>query len=124
MLNSVEYSAVVKTPIVHCFYKMEIPGRTLKLPKKAFSNMGIKCFAIPPRSPDLNPIENFFHLVNLELHEQAIKAKIVHETFEQFSTRVRNCMLNFPINLIDTIIESMPKRIHIIIKNKGERLKY
>ena len=113
-----------KNPNSTLFLQDGDPRQNSKIAQNAFSNLGIKCFAIPPRSPDLNPIENFFHLVNLELHEQAIKAKIVHETFEQFSTRVRNCMLNFPINLIDNIIESMPKRIHIIIKNKGERLKY
>ncbi len=43
---------------------------------------------------------------------------------EQFSKRVRDTMMNYPKTTIDNIIKSMGKRITMIIKKWGERLKY
>ena len=44
---------------------------------------------VPPRSPDLNPIENIFNIVKRELKRQAIRSDITYETYEQFSERVK-----------------------------------
>ena len=37
------------------------PSQNSKLARDAFENIGAKMVSIPPRSPDLNPIENFFN---------------------------------------------------------------
>ena len=100
------------------------PRQNSKLAKDTMRSLGIECYGIPARSPDLNPIENVFHLVDIALAEEAVKKNIISETFEEFSTRVRNCMLTFSTDTIDRILESMPKRIDLIIKCKGRRLKY
>ena len=81
-------------------------------------------FNIPARSPDLNPIENFFHLEKDQLKKDAKKMAIKQETFEMFSERCANAMRSFPSEKIDSIIESMPKRINEVIKANGNRLKY
>ena len=81
-------------------------------------------FAIPPRSPDLNPTENFFHLLQIELTKQALERKIRHETFTEFSARVKDTMLNFSASTIDKIINSMDERMSVIIKGKRKGLKY
>jgi quinol monooxygenase YgiN len=81
-------------------------------------------FSIPPRSPDLNPIENLFHLISKKLEHDALDRQIQSENFEQFSKRVRDTMMDYPITTIDNIIKSMGKRITMIIKKRGERLKY
>ena len=78
-------------------------------------------FAIPPRSPDINPIENFFHLLQIELTKQALERKIRHETFTEFSSRVKDTMSNFSASTIDKVINSMDKRISLIIKGKKEK---
>ena len=39
------------------------PSQRSKASKKAINESGATLFAIPPRSPDLNPIENLFHIV-------------------------------------------------------------
>ena len=44
----------------------------------------------PTRSRDLNPIENLFHVIRKCMRQEAIKKNIVHETWPQFVTRVRN----------------------------------
>ena len=81
-------------------------------------------FSIPTRSPDLNPIENFFNLVNRKLQTDVVVNNIETETFQEFSTRVQNTLTNFNVETIDKIIETMDKRIHEILKCKGQQLKY
>ena len=81
-------------------------------------------FKIPPRSPDLNPIENFFHSVTVRLNNDAIKKQITRENYMELSTRVKETMLNFSPKEIDKIIDSMDKRITAVVKGKGQRTKY
>lgn len=81
-------------------------------------------FKIPARSPDLNPIENFFNLVSRELQDQALRGRITQETFEQFSARVKETMLSFPYETINNIIDSMDGRINMVIRSKGMRIRY
>jgi len=79
---------------------------------------------IPPRSPDLNPIENIFHLVKKDLDKEALECEITSENFQQFKDRVMSAFNNIPVNVIDKTIESMPKRINNIVQNQGNRSKY
>ena len=86
--------------------------------------IGCRLFKIPARSPDLNPIENVFHNIRRKLNSDAVEQNITSETFEQFCKRIRFTILNYSAEIIDRTIDSMPKRINMIIKNKGQRLKY
>ena len=100
------------------------PSQNSKLAVKEINKIGAVQISIPPRSPDINPIENFFNLVERKLQYDAITKKITHETFEEFSERVRKTMVEFETAAINKIINSMHKRMKLIIKNKGQRLKY
>ena len=51
-------------------------------------------------------------------------AVLRHYNFNSFSERVKKTIENFPIDIIDKTIESMDKRIGLIIKSKGQRTKY
>lgn len=100
------------------------PRQNSKTALRAFHQQHIKVFKIPPRSPDLNPIENLFHTVKKRLRRQALDEEIEHETFPEFSTRVRRMLLEFPPEEINKIIESMNKRVDMILKTGGYRTKY
>ena len=78
--------------------------------RKAVTKVGGMIFKIPARSPDLNPIENFFNIVAKDLKKQAVVNNIRKETFEQFSERAKQTMLAFPVEKINKIIETMVKR--------------
>ena len=80
--------------------------------------MEMELFRIPPRSPDVNPIENLLKIVKNRLEKAALKKNITRESFEEFSERVRQTIT------IDKIIASMNKRIALIIIKKGGRTKY
>ena len=90
--------------------------------KRALDDVSARLFSIPPRSPDLNSIRNFFKLVQSKLHKEALDQNISQETFHQFSTRVKETIMSYPIETIGKIIES--SRISKVIKSKGQRLKY
>lgn len=80
--------------------------------------------SIPARSPDLNPIENVFNVVKKQLREDAIQRNIEVETKQEFEQRVLQTLRSYPSDVIDRTIESMEKRLQLIRKSKGERLKY
>ena len=55
------------------------PSQRSKVAKKAINDSGATLFEIPARSPDLNPIENLFHIVKKQLESQAISECIYQE---------------------------------------------
>ena len=94
-----------------------------KAAKVELQKLGYEIFDIPPRSPDLNPIENLFHLVDKKLQEDAMAEEITKETYLEFAERVKRTILAFPVNVVDSIIDTMSKRIHMLVEKKGQRLK-
>ena len=100
------------------------PSQNSKAAKLEILKVGGKQISIPARSPDLNPIENFFNLIEQKMREDAVAQNICHETYEQFSNRVQRTIMEYPSEKINKIIESMDRRITLLLKNKGERLKY
>lgn len=100
------------------------PSQNCRMSLDAMNKIPCRLFHIPPRSPDLNPIENIFHLVGKKLRKDAKDKNIKKETFNEFSFRVKQTLLNFPSEIIDKTIASMPKRINDVIKMKGHRTKY
>lgn len=100
------------------------PRQNSKIAHDSYDSVGAKIMKIPPRSPDLNPIENFFHLVKRELRKQALEEQITSETIEEFNNRVEKTLKQFPICTINNIIASMDKRVGMILKAKGRRIRY
>lgn len=92
--------------------------------RKAIQEVDGLLFAIPKRSPDLNPIENVFNLVKRELKRQAITLNITSETFQDFAQRVKTTLYSMRTEIIDKTIASMYKRIHLILENRGRCTKY
>ena len=100
------------------------PCQTSKKSLCAFSEIEADLHRIPARSPDLNPIENIFHIIKKKLAEEALNLHIEKESYEEFTTRVLRCCYGIDPLIIDRTIESMPKRIDAIIKGRGCRTKY
>ena len=87
--------------------------------------LGAKLLSIPPRSQDINPIENFFKPVKDRLTKDAIMNNITWESFTDFSKHVRETILSMDKAVIDKIIEHMNKRIDsIITSKKGGKTKH
>ena len=59
-----------------------------------------------------------------QLNRDALEQNIIQESYLHFSDLVKETILSFPVGTIDNIIESMDKRMNIIIQKKGQRLRY
>ncbi|XP_066926371.1 uncharacterized protein, partial [Clytia hemisphaerica] len=97
-------------PITRRFLMDNCPRQKSKKAMQAYERVKALVFCIPPRSPDLNPIENFFNQMNQVLQKQALEQNITRETKEEFTERVRKTMLDYDKTKIDRIIDTMPKR--------------
>lgn len=100
------------------------PTQNSAIARNAWQALGCERFAIPARSPDLNPIENIFHLIGNKLKADALQNNIAKESYSDFSRRVKQNALAFDKTVIDKAIESMPDRIAAVFRSKGARTKY
>ena len=100
------------------------PSQKSARAKKAIKKLKAQLIAIPPRSPDVNPIENVFHRVKKNLDMDAINNSIERESFNEFRVRVINTLYACDAKEIDKTIESLPKRLRDIVKLRGCRTKY
>ena len=57
------------------------PRKNSKVVPKAMESVGCRLVEIAPRPPDINPIENMFHLIRRQLTEDALQHNITKETF-------------------------------------------
>ena len=100
------------------------PAQNSRKARDAMADVGTRKFSIPARSPDLDPIENVFNNVKEHLHTDAFQKSIQRESYAQFCDRVKESLLSYSTDVIDKTIESMVKRIDMVIKRKGQRTKY
>ena len=100
------------------------PSQRSKLATDALKDVGAELLEIPPRSPDLNPIENVFNNVKSKLVKEALQGKIEKESFDEFSIRVFQTLFNYDSSAIDCTVATMHDRLNIITKNGGYRTKY
>ena len=80
-------------------------------------NKKLKFVQLPPHSPDLNPIENFFAV---------LKGKLAnHSEILDLSDRIAH-VIEYDIEqgYVNNLIDSMPKRLEEVIKAKGEFTHY
>ena len=68
----------------HIFIKENNPSQSSRAAMNALRDVEGDLLKIPAGSPDLNPIENVFHIVTNSLREEAIKKCIEAESFLQF----------------------------------------
>ena len=99
------------------------PSQNSALAKAATARVNSTVIKLQPRSPDLHVIENVFTIVNSQLRKQARDRKIRRETFEEFKGRVMNTFFTCPFVTVNRLMDSIPKRMDSVIRNRGVRLK-
>ena len=88
--------------------------------KETDQEVEAKLHKIPPQLPDLNLIENIFHVLRNLLDDEAESCINTRETFNQFKGRVLRTRESIDIKPIDKTIESMSKRIGAVFASKGQ----
>ena len=81
--------------------------------------MGVQCGKLPPSSPDLNPIENVWAMLNLRL---ARTKPTRWESEKAFRVRVRNAVLWLNSSrgaVLKRLLASMPRRVQACVEVNG-----
>lgn len=120
----VEGMEISSNPVSKRVLQDNCPVMNSKTVVEALSENDVMRFKIPARSPDINCIENVFHAMRKKIQQDAVSKNIENETFKQFQNRAMNVIKNFDKAYIDNVINSMWKRIELVIKRGGQRIKY
>ncbi|CAK9818393.1 Transposable element Tc1 transposase [Anthophora quadrimaculata] len=72
----------------------------------------------PPQSPDINPIENLWHIIDLKIRKNKIKNK------NDLKATLLKEWSNISSEITQKLVESMPNRLQAVINAKGMHTKY
>ena len=74
----------------------------------------------PANSPDLNPIENLWHI----LRDRIRKRKVQPRTKEALIEALQEEWVKLDMKIVNDLIDSMPRRLQAVIDAKGGATKY
>ena len=89
-----------------------------RLAKQWRSNNSIQRIDWPSMSPDLNPIENVWKLLKMNLAKKNL------QTYKALVSAIKKEWKNFPKDLTINLVRSMENRISDVISNKGDFIMY
>jgi hypothetical protein len=69
----------------------------------------------PSSSPDLNPIENLWHLLKAKIYKRRTRAK----NREELIVALKEEWAKLDIEVVNSLCDSMPRRLQAVIDNKG-----
>ncbi|CAJ0953455.1 unnamed protein product, partial [Mesorhabditis belari] len=98
-------------------YQDNAPCHKARLPGWFRSN-GIQLVSAPPYSPDLNVIEHLWAFLKLKLKGKRFNTKIELWYF------IRHVWKKISPQILQDLVDSMPRRIQAIISSKGGPTKY
>jgi transposase len=91
------------------------PAHSCKQAQQARKNLDIKNLIHPPSSPDLNPIENAWHLLKMKVSQLPVRATNLDQLWEQ----VQDCWRDIPIEFINRLIDGMEDRLEAVTQANG-----
>ena len=83
------------------------PSQNSKEAREAMCRCHSELLKIPPRRPDLNPIENNFNLASRKLEKDALQQGITHESYDEFCDRVKRTICSISQGVIDKTVLSL-----------------
>ena len=94
------------------------PKHTANNVKNYLKNKKLVVLSWPAQSPDLNPIENLWNIL-----DHGIKTRTPKNEEELFQI-LQNQWKNISGELLQSLVESMPRRCKAVIKSRGFTTKY
>ena len=72
----------------------------------------------PPHSPDLNPIENLWGILKERVRHRNPQSR--RQLWEMAVEKWEN----IPFETINSIVDSMPERFRLVLRHRGNSIKY
>lgn len=94
------------------------PKHTSRLARTFPSDHDVQLLTWPPQSPDLNPIENLWELIDREVRKKK------PSNLKQLEKIIKLEWESIPLDLIRSLVDSMPSRLKEVISNNGYATKY
>ena len=94
------------------------PKHTSKVATEFFEKNNVEKFDWPPQSPDFNPIENLWAILdqNIPMEGRINKTIFWEELQKQWNTISKQ--------ILENLVKSMPKRLQMVIDKKGGHISY
>ena len=84
------------------------------------NHFSIKTMNWPANSPDLNPIENIWHIMKARIR----KRFPIPSTHEELEAAIREEWSNISMETLENLMATMPLRMHAVIKANGGTTKW
>lgn len=94
------------------------PKHTAIKTQTFFKSNRIKCLDWPPQSPDLNPIENLWSILDEKIDKTGVTNK------ENYFAALKRTWEELDEKYLQNLVESIPRRLQTVIEAKGSHTKY
>lgn len=94
------------------------PKHTSKLATEWRSKYGVQKIDWPSMSPDLNPIENVWKLLKMNVAKRKIR------TYKSLVAAIKKEWKALPMELASALVQSMKNRVYNVIENDGDFILY
>jgi len=116
--NSLEFYDLNPSDVI--FQQDNDSKHTCKKVREWLDNQEFRTIVWPAQSPDLNPLEHLWGHLKRSLVEHEHPPKRMKELWR----RIEEEWNKIPAEVCQKLIESMPRRIEVVIKAKGGYTKY
>jgi hypothetical protein len=119
---------VVQGPEDLIFMQDDAPCHKTADVMKFFEEEDIKVMAWPANSPDLNPIENLWHMLKVKFHQRFTEFRCTlsksQGSLEKYGDVLQEVWSELNPTVVSNLIRSMPGRVQAVIEAKGGSTRY